>query len=44
MEVYDRVNVINSVNQRECYTRNGLHRNSLGKEQTAQKISTWASQ
>ena len=39
MKVYDHVNVINSVNQRECYTRHGLHLNSLGKELMAQKLS-----
>ena len=38
MKVYDHVNVINSVNQRECYIRHGLHLNSLGKELMAQKI------
>jgi hypothetical protein len=38
MKLYERAKVIDSVLQRECYTRHGLHLNSLGKEQMAHKI------
>jgi hypothetical protein len=38
MRVFEHAKVIDSVSQRECYTRHGLHINSLGKEQMAQRI------
>jgi hypothetical protein len=38
MRVFEHAKVIDSVTQRECYTRHGLHLNSLGKEQMAHRI------
>ena len=38
MKVHDHVNMINTVNLRECYTRHGMHLNRVGKEQMAHKI------
>ena len=38
MRVFDNAKVIDSVSQRECYTKHGLHLNSIGKEQMAHRI------
>jgi hypothetical protein len=38
MKVHAHVNVNNTVNLRECYTRHGMHLNRMGKEQMAHKI------
>jgi hypothetical protein len=38
MKLYKHAKVIDSVLQRECYTRYGLHLNILRKEQMVQKI------
>jgi len=38
MRVFENAKVIDSVSQRECYTKHGLHLNSVGKEQMAYKI------
>ena len=38
MRVFEHAKVIDSVSQRECYTRHGLHFNSIGKEQMAHRI------
>jgi len=39
MRIFEHAKVIDSVSQRECYTRHGLHLNSLGKEQMAHRIA-----
>ena len=38
MRIFEHAKVIDSVSQRECYTRHGLHLNSIGKEQMAHRI------
>ena len=38
MRVFENAKVIDSVSQRECYTKRGLHLNSIGKEQMAYRI------
>lgn len=38
MRAFEYAKVIDSVSQRECYTRHGLHLNNFGKEQMAHRI------
>ena len=38
MKLHEHVKVIDSVIQRGCFTRHGLHLNRLGKEQIATKV------
>jgi hypothetical protein len=39
MKAFNHVQVVESVSQRECYTKHGQHLNKLGKEQMAHRIT-----